>query len=293
MHRYSGVSDGVHAVRQRSRARALYASAMTEPTTSELDGRRGAITVHEWSAGEPRYVVLLAHGYGEHARRYDHVADALVADGAAVYAPDHLGHGRSEGDRALVHDVEDMVSDLALVAERASAEHPDVPVVLIGHSMGGLIATRYAQQHGETLTALVLSAPVIGGNPDIEALLGMDPIPDVPIDPEILSRDPAVGEAYAADELVWHGPFKRETLEAMFGAVGAVAEGGDLAVPTLWIHGSDDGLAPIDATREAVERIRGDVVEEKVYPGARHEIFNETNRDEVIGDVVTFVGGVV
>ena len=129
---------------------------------------------------------------------------------------------------------------------------------------------------------------MIGGNPDIEALLGMDPIPEVPIDPEVLSRDPAVGEAYSADELVWHGPFKRETLQALFAAVGAVAAGGALSVPTLWIHGSDDALAPLEHAREAIENIRADVVEEKVYPEARHEIFNEINRDEVIADVIAF-----
>jgi alpha-beta hydrolase superfamily lysophospholipase len=262
---------------------------MTEPTTFELAGRRGSVAVHEWGAGAPRYVVLLAHGYGEHARRYDHLAHALVADGAVVYAPDHLGHGRSEGERALVEDGEDMVADLALVGERAASKHPGVPVVLIGHSMGGLIATRYAQQHGGGLAALVLSGPVIGGNPEIEALLDMDPMPDVPIDPAILSRDPAVGEAYMADELIWHGPFKRQTLESLFKAVAAVAEDGPLSVPTLWIHGEEDELAPLEHTRPAAERIAGETFEQKVYPGARHEIFNETNRDEVIGDVVEFI----
>ena len=158
--------------------------------------------------------------------------------------------------------------------------------------MGGLIATRYAQRFGDELAALVLSGPAIGGNPDILALLELDPIPEIPIDPDVLSRDPAVGRAYAEDPLVWHGPFKRRTLQGLVAAMGAVAEGGTFGdLPTLWIHGELDQLAPLDATRPAIETIRGDAaLEEHVYAGAQHEIFNEINQDEVIATVVEFIG---
>lgn len=269
---------------------------MTPSTSAELtfDGTRGHISVHHWDAPEPRYVVLLAHGYGEHAGRYEHVAQALVADGATMYAPDHAGHGRSAGDRALVRDIEDLVTDLRTVAGMAAEAHPGLPTVLIGHSMGGIVATRYAQQFGDELAALVLSGPAIGGNPAFEGLMAMDPIPDVPIDPAILSRDPAVGEAYAADDLVYHGPFKRETLQGLFDAIHAIGEGEPLgALPTFWVHGSEDQLAPLDVTREAVEKVKGSALQQKVYEGAQHEIFNEINRDEVIADVLAFIHGAV
>jgi alpha-beta hydrolase superfamily lysophospholipase len=263
---------------------------MPAATHFELAGAKGRIAVRRWPNDDARYVALIAHGYGEHAGRYEHVAERLTDHGAAVYGPDHLGHGHSEGERAIVEDLEDMVGDLHAVADRAHEDHPALPVVLIGHSMGGIIATRFAQQHGKELAALVLSGPVVGGNPEIEALLGMDPIPDVPIDPGMLSRDPEVGRAYAEDALVWHGPFKRPTLEAMFAAIGAIAEGPSLgSLPTLWIHGEQDPLAPLAVTRPAVERVAGDALEQKVYAGARHEIFNETNRDEVLGDVLAFL----
>ena len=262
------------------------------PDGFELAGTRGSIHVWTWPGAEPRYVALIAHGYGEHARRYDHLAERLVADGAVVYAPDHRGHGRSEGERALVDDLESGVEDLHRVAERAAAEHPGLPAVLIGHSMGGLIAARYGQRFGDELGALVLSGPAVGRNPDLEGLLTMDPIPEVPIDPAVLSRDPAVGEAYAADPLVYHGPFRRETLEGLGAATAAVAEGGRLgAVPTLWIHGGDDALIPLVHTEPAVEAIAGERFERRIYPGARHEVFNETNRDEVIADVLAFIAG--
>jgi alpha-beta hydrolase superfamily lysophospholipase len=257
---------------------------------TELAGSRGCIVLHEWPGSCPRYVALVAHGYGEHAGRYAHVAEHLVRHGASVYAPDHLGHGRSEGERALVERVDDMVEDFEVAARKAREDHPDLPVVLLGHSMGGIVATRLAQLDPHRLGALILSGPAIGGSSGIEILLAMDPIPDVPIDPSALSRDPEVGRAYGEDPLVWHGPFRRATLEAMVAAVRAIANGPSLgALPTLWLHGEDDPLVPLADARPAVERLGGKRLEVIVYPGARHEVLNETNRGEVLAAVTGFI----
>jgi alpha-beta hydrolase superfamily lysophospholipase len=259
-------------------------------TEMELSGSQGQLALRRWDNDSARYVAVVVHGYGEHAGRYGHVAAALVASGAAVYAGDHLGHGRSEGERVSIRDMEDLVSDVHRVVAAARAEHPGLPVVVVGHSLGGLVGARYAQEHGDELAAVVLSAPVVGGNPDLLGMVALPEIPDIPIDPSWLSRDPAVGQAYADDELVWHGPFKRETLQAIIDSMAAVAGGGDLgALPTLWIHGEEDPLAPLAHARPAIERIQGTALEEKVYPGARHEVLNETNKDEVIGDVTAFI----
>jgi pimeloyl-ACP methyl ester carboxylesterase len=264
-------------------------------TTMSTDIPHDGLVVRRWDPADgARRIVLLLHGYGEHAGRYDHVGARLAADGAVVYAPDHRGHGRSEGEPALVEDMEALVDDAAAVLARARTEHPGLPATVLGHSMGGIIATRLAQRPGQDLAALVLSGPAIGGNPDIEALLGMDPIPDVPIDPAALSRNPSVGEAYATDPLVYSGPFKRATLEALFAGVKAIAEGPSLgALPTLWIHGENDPLAPLGPTREAIERIRGSQLEERIYPGALHEVLNETNSEEVLNDVAAFLATAV
>jgi alpha-beta hydrolase superfamily lysophospholipase len=263
---------------------------MPHQRQTELAGTRGQIVLHEWPCEHPRYVALIAHGYGEHAGRYANVAGHLVRHGGAVYAPDHLGHGRSEGERALVERVDDLVDDLHAAARKARDDRPGHPVVLIGHSMGGLVATRYAQLHGSELAALVLSGPAIGGNPGIEALLAMDPIPDLPIDPSTLSRDPEVGRAYLEDPLVWHGPFRRATLEALFAAVRTIAAGPRLGLlPTLWLHGEDDALTPLAETRAAMQRVRGERLESIIYPGARHEVLNETNRGEVLAAVTSFI----
>jgi alpha-beta hydrolase superfamily lysophospholipase len=266
---------------------------MSTAKETHIEGARGELFVRTWEASEPRRVVVLSHGYGEHSGRYEHVAERFRADGASVYAPDHHGHGNSPGERAVVTDVERLADDLGAVIAMARTRNPGLPVALVGHSMGGLIATRFAQRPDHGLAALVLSAPVIGGNPDIEALLTMDPIPEIPIDPAALSRDPAVGEAYANDPLVYHGPFARESLEAFGAAVAAVAAGPSFGtLPTMWIHGEEDSLAPLGPTREAIAHVRGEELEQRIYPGAQHEVFNETNREQVLDEVAGFLGRV-
>ncbi len=256
----------------------------------EIDGSIGRIYVRTWPNPAATFIALIAHGYGEHIGRYEHVAERLVAEGAVVVGPDHLGHGRSEGERALVESGENFTTDLRAVAEHAQENHPGLPMVLIGHSMGGLIATRFAQRHGDELAALVISGPILGADPAMQGLLELDPIPAIPIDPAVLSRDPAVGAAYAADPLVYHGPFLRATLVALFEAVADVAEDGSLSdLPTLWIHGEADALVPLAVTSTGIECIRGGAFEERIYPGAAHEVFNEINRDEVLDDVLAFL----
>ncbi|MFD0309488.1 alpha/beta hydrolase [Streptomyces sp. NPDC127119] len=267
---------------------------MADSREHTLTGTRSSITAREWPRERPRYVALLVHGYGEHIGRYAYVADVLHGHGAAVFGPDHLGHGRSGGERVLVEDFEDVVSDVHAVELLARDAYPGVPVVLIGHSMGGLVAARYAQRYGDGLTALVLSGPVIGSWGPLQQLLALDPLPEVPIDPTALSRDPAVGRAYAADPLVWHGPFKRPTLKAFVRALDTIAKSGDVgALPLLWLHGDDDRIVPLAASRAGVEELRGTEWDERVYPGAQHEVFNETVKDTVLADVTRFVDDVL
>lgn len=255
-----------------------------------LTGTRGTLTTHEWPHPRPRYVALLVHGYGEHAGRYAEAAGVLTGHGAAVFAPDHMGHGRSAGERVVIEDFEDVVTDVHTVAALARAAHPGLPVVVIGHSMGGLVAARYAQRHGGTLAALVLSGPVIGAWELPGRLLALESIPDVPVSPGALSRDPAVGAAYAADPLVWHGPMKRPTLEAFARTLETVAEAGDVGpLPLLWLHGDDDRIVPLPGSRTGVERLAPGARTERIYPGARHEVFNETNRAEVYADLTRFL----
>ena len=268
---------------------------MTDMREWTYPGRRGRLAARTWSApGERSHLVVVAHGYGEHVGRYERLADRLVADGAVVHAVDHAGHGRSEGERVHITDFEDVVADLRTLVETARGEHPGLPVVLLGHSMGGLIAALYAQRYGDTLAALVLSSPLVGRWDAAAQLLALDAIPDVPLDITTLSRDPAVGRRYADDPLVWHGPFKRPTLQAIVRGLDAVANGPSLgALPLMWIHGEADTLVPVGGSRAGIEHLRGPDLVERTYPGARHELFNELDAEAVMDEVAAFIRRVV
>lgn len=269
---------------------------MVEVDEWTFEGTQGSIAARSWRdpSAAPRYVAVLVHGYGEHIGRYDHVAAALIDDGAVVYGLDHLGHGKSGGEQVLVTDFEDVVVDVHTVAAAAHEQWPALGVVMIGHSMGGMIAARYAQHHGDSLAALVLSGAAVGEFELVGQLLALEEMPDVRLDPTTLSRDPAVGDAYANDPLVWHGPFKRPTLESMAATIAAIRDSGSLGdLPLLWVHGTDDQLVPIESTRAGIAGLRGEQFRHHAYSGARHEVFNETNSGEVLADVVAFINDVL
>jgi len=182
------------------------------------------------------------------------------------------------------------VDDLVRVVERAQAAYPGRPVVLLGHSMGGLIATRLAQRaERPRLAGLVLSGPAIGLGPAIAQMIDAGFV-DQPLDVTALSRDPAVGEAYAVDPLVWHGAWKRPTIAALGHAQEAVDRGPTFAdLPLLWIHGTEDPLVPIAFVRPAIERLRGADFTAHEHAGGRHEVFNEIDRERAIDVLCTFV----
>lgn len=255
----------------------------------DLKGHAGRLAAYCWATEQPSYAVLLVHGYGEHMGRYGELAGRLVDDTAVVFGVDHVGHGRSDGERVLIPDFEPVIEDLHALHQHALTLYPDLPVVLIGHSMGGMIAARYAQRYGADLAVLVLSAPVLGQWAAADQLLAMAQLPDAPIDPDTLSRDPKVGAAYLADPLVWHGGFKRPTLEGLSSMLRTIDAGGPLTMPALWLHGEDDRLVPYDGTALGWARIATAGAEAGTYEQARHEIFNETNRREVVHDVLTFI----
>ncbi|GAA4919702.1 alpha/beta hydrolase [Streptomonospora salina] len=256
-------------------------------------GANGSERLHAraWApeGAEPTWLAVLVHGYGEHIGRYEHTAGALAAAGAAVYGLDHRGHGRSSGERVLVDDFDGVVLDLHRLITQARSAYRRLPLVLIGHSMGGMVAARYAQLHPDELAGLVLSGPVLGRWSAASELLSAPEIPDVPLDASALSRDPQVAADYAADELVWHGPFKRGMLQAIETELARIRDHGRLgATPLLWVHGSQDSLVPISDTRVGIEEFAGEDVAVRILPGARHEVFNETDRDEVLAEVVRF-----
>ncbi len=267
--------------------------AVGGPTYERFGGSEGTVVYRVWPSGQPRRIVAIAHGYGEHIGRYEYLAETLVADHGVVCGPDHLGHGRSDGERALVTDFEHLVDDLHAVVERVSSTYAGLPTVLIGHSLGGLVAARYAQRYADELAGLVLSAPVVGSWKASTDLLALTELPDQPLDAGTLSRDPAVAASYEADPIVYHGPFKQQTLRAIAGTLHVVNSGPGLAdLPTLWLHGQDDELVPLVESTVGIETLAPENLTTRIYRGAKHEVFNEINRDEVARDTVQFINRV-
>lgn len=260
-------------------------------TEDFFEGSKGRVFYRRWDPdGPPRRIVQIVHGYAEHGGRYDLVARTLASGGSVVYASDHLGHGRSDGERALIDDFEEVVDDLHRLAETARRDHPELPLILVGHSMGGLLAGRFAQRWPDEVAGVAFCGAVIGDWHWAREVLAEPDLPHIPFDPAALSRDPAVGAAYAADPLVYHGQYKRQLLEAEVAALDRFQAANDrLTMPVLFLHGTDDPFVPYDRSLQAVRDMPTADLTVHVYEGARHEVLNESNRDEVLGHLGPWV----
>jgi alpha-beta hydrolase superfamily lysophospholipase len=254
-----------------------------------------------WREQTPaRAVVVISHGAGEHSGRYARVALALAELGYPVYALDHRGHGRSQGRRALVDRLDNAAADLDVLIDLARREHPDIPLFLLGHSLGGTIALRYALRYQEKLDGLILSGPV--------AAIDLPPAPlrlaakalsaAVPwlgalaVDPAVVSRDPAEVEAYRTDPLVHHGKLPVRTVAEIAAATEAFPEQvASLTLPLLLVHGSEDRLSPVRGSRMVHERASSEDKTLEIYDGFFHEVLNEPPEDRarVTADIVAWL----
>ena len=251
-------------------------------------------------AEDPAAVVLLAHGYAEHLGRYAHVIEALVERGYAVAGLDHRGQGESGGRRTGVVLFDDYVDDLHLLIEQVRETHPTLPRFLLGHSMGGLIATRYALRYQADLIGLIVTGAALQIGDDVSPLLkrlsgliaAIAPhLPVVPPrGPGILSTDPDVERRFAADPLCYQGRLRARTShQMMLASVDARARAEALTLPLLVMHGAEDTLTNPIGSQVLHDRARSADKTLKLWPGLRHEIFNEPQRDEVIAFMLTWL----
>ncbi len=250
--------------------------------------------------GAPRGIVVIAHGFAEHSGRYGSVADHLTEEGCAVRAPDHRGHGRSEGKRTTVVRFDDYVDDLLTVIRRSREEWPSVPVILLGHSMGGLIALSLAVRPDAPIDALVLSAPAAcpGDVSRVKlavgrALSGIAPGTPVLRPPlNKISRDPAVVDAYNNDPYVFRMPIRARLGAEMIATMDRVdAALPALRVPLLVMQGTSDGIVDPGCGPHVYALAGSPDKTLKMYDGLWHEIFNEPEREHVLDDLVTWVRG--
>ncbi|SFL24254.1 alpha/beta fold hydrolase [Geodermatophilus ruber] len=256
-------------------------------------GSRGRIHHDAWLPdGDVRGIVVFCHGgFGEHLGLYDALARRLTADGMAVHALDAIGHGRSDGERDLFLSWDEYVDDARTLADLARAEHPDRPLVLMGHSGGGLAALLLAQRSPRLAQALVVSAPPASPLPWVAAELeaGAEEI-ESPDPRQMFSTHPDYVDALLHDPLVYRGPAPRPTMEAVMRTwpevAAAVAEGRP-SIPTLFVHGEDDPMVPVVDSRALVAQLPRATL--RTFPGDLHDVLNEHDREAVHEVVAEFV----
>lgn len=273
------------------------------PQFTDEDGV--AISYYVWPVERPRVIVQLAHGVGEHARRYEQLAATLNAAGYTVYADDHRGHGQTGLDqwggdasrlgRLGVGGLRAAVRDIHQFSEVIRSEQPGVPLVLLGHSWGSFMTQMIVNEHAADYDAVVLSGsayrmPGSLNSGDLNARhkhLGTTGA-------EWLSRDPAVAQAFVDDPLTTLTPLAklfgpRDTLRIL----GRPARDLPSGLPLLIQVGGDDPVGGIRSNERLADSYRRRSgltdVTLRVYEGARHEIYNETNRAEVIADLVAWL----
>ncbi|WP_052071841.1 alpha/beta hydrolase [Sphingopyxis sp. MWB1] len=260
-------------------------------------GAGARLHIHRWMPKEEaKAVVLLSHGYGEHAGRYAHVARRLNDAGYAIYAIDHWGHGRSDGRAGHVPRFSAFTDGLAELILWVERQHPALPRLLLGHSMGGLIATHVLAARQSTFAAAALSGPAIQpAQPPSRFLLALSGLLSrffphmgvASLDASAVSRDPDVVAAYHADPLVYRGRIGarlgQELLEAMNRAQQLAQH---IKLPIFIQHGAEDRLADPAGSQNLFDRLGSEQKQLKLYPGLFHEIYNEPEREAVLNELV-------
>ena len=244
-------------------------------------------------------ILLIAHGLAEHSGRYEHFAAFFVARGYAVFALDHIGHGKSDGDRCHIGRFSEYTDGISLLLDRAREECPGIPVVLVGHSMGGLIATRFLIEHQADFDGCILSGaavkPAVELSPIQRFMMRffsrvLPKLRVLQLDASEVSRDPAVVESYRRDPLVFTGKVTARLAEQLFSTMTWIEDRlGAIELPMLILHGSADGLTSPEGSKMLHQKISSRHKKLTIYEGLYHEIYNEPEQDEVMTDVANWL----
>ena len=275
-----------------------------EPTIDSLPWSYGNLAVYRWNASLPmqaRGVVLMVHGLGEHMGRYSQTAQVLQQEGWICVGYDHLGHGRSEGDRGKIPFSDALVEGLVHVAQHVIAEMPskiaqDLPLILLGHSMGGLVvvqAIAKARDRMPDICAAVLSAPALGIflSTSEKWLLHCIPLlfPNLclanKIDTSTLCRDRAVVERYNKDPLV-HRKISLRLAAWMFHASQQIDQcARDWSIPVLLLLAGKDELVDNNSARRFAQQLSAELVAVDNEPEMLHEVLNDPEKGRVLNRI--------
>jgi alpha-beta hydrolase superfamily lysophospholipase len=271
------------------------------------------ITAYRWDPPAPPVAVFqVTHGMGEHAQRYAGLAAALGKAGFAVYAQDHRGHGATAGPGALGDPGDGgwpaLVADIGALSARIRAEHPGLPLILLGHSMGSFAVQQYLLDHSADAEGVILTGtaaidllePALDLGQPLDLTMFNAPFAPARTDYDWLSRDEAVVDAYVADPRCGFG-LTPAAARQMFEGARRLADPEQVArmrpdLPVLIVAGEADpvhsGLSLLGPLADRYRTAGLSDIVVRTYPGARHEILNETNRDDVIAGLAqwaTFV----
>jgi len=241
----------------------------------------------------------MVHGLGEHAGRYEHVAAQLNEWGFAVRAADHHGHGASSGLRGGLPSSGRLVDDLASVIDDTRRMHPGLPLVLLGHSLGGLVAASAVARHVRDVDALVLSSPALdAGLSVVQKLLVATLSRLAPglrvgngLNADFLSHAPGVAEAYRADPLCHDRIGARLARFLADEGAAVLAAAPNWRVPTLLLYAGDDRLVNPSGSRNFAEAAPRSTVSSICFPDLYHEIFNERDAGRVFENLRQWLDG--
>ena len=253
-------------------------------------------------SGTPRGVVGVVHGGCEHSGRYAYLAEVLARSGYLVAAIDLRGHGRSPGRRVFIRSFDEYLADVLCLLSQAAKQAPGRPVFLLGHSLGGLIATLFVIVERPVIAGLVLSGPFLEigegiSKPAIRLARIMGRLfPRLTIskalDATAVSRNPEVVSAYAKDSLVHHGGIPLGTgVEVMKAIATKNARMAEIRVPLLVFHGTADRLAAVDGSQQLYSRATSADKTLRLCEGLFHEVFNEPERETLLAELVKWLDG--
>ena len=261
-----------------------------ETTIKSFDGTQ--LYFSKDTAEDAKAAVVIVHGLCEHAGRYDELTMQLNKRGCNVYRFDHRGHARSEGERTFYSDFHQIIEDVNIVVERALQESSDLPVFVIGHSMGGFATSAFGTKYPGKVKGIVLSGALTRYNTKVAGELPLD-LPAGTYFPNELGSgvcsDPEVVSAYASDPLV-EKQISVDLFNSLGNGVAWLKEHAKQFVdPVLVLHGANDGLVSELDSREFYGDIASTDKTLKIYAHPMHEIFNEPTRHEVIEEAITWI----
>jgi alpha-beta hydrolase superfamily lysophospholipase len=273
---------------------------MTTETGYFAPAEGGSIFYSHWRPeGEVRALIIIVHGLAEHCLRYERLAEYLNRQGYAVCALDLPGHGQSDGPRGFINSFDDYLAAVLGLRDKMAAQYQHRPVILLGHSMGGLVSARLVQRSQEGFAGLVLSAPALAVAPEPSALLKflvrllsklLPKLGVLQLDSNAVSRDEAVVAAYVADPLNYMGKTPARTVAEMFAAMAASEEAAsEMKLPVLLMHGEADSMTAVNGSRSLYEQAAAPDKTLQIYPGLYHEIFNEPEWEQVYADLLAWL----